>query len=462
MPISVTCTSCNKRFKGPDRLAGKTVGCPNCGARLSIPAPEEEDQPPVYDLEAEPPAAKPRPQTPAAPESEAYEPVAPPAPRRRPDPPTLPATKPAAALPPLGTNDPPFWLRHLHWALVLALVPLAVSLLYPESPMDEEELLKETLAQEPEAFPAVARLLQSKGEEATLDDLLAVLPGQKFVGAWLPRNTLMHWAFGLGAALLFLTFLLLLSAQRTAEPHHLLGIGLFTATVGIVFLLLVQTLAEWAQGRVIVGRSIIVLFFYILQFIGFSYRAAMDPQNGFLLSFLGFTLGVGFCEEVCKALPLLWHYRHPNEQTWRGAFLWGLASGAGFGIAEGIMYSGSFYNGIHGPGIYVVRFVSCVALHAVWTGSVAITLHQKQGLIQGEMSWYEYIPPLFLIVGVPMVLHGLYDTLLKKEMNALALGVAVLSFAYLAFQISRLGGADAEAAREEMLRQYRRRRAGLS
>ena len=57
------------------------------------------------------------------------------------------------------------------------------------------------------------------------------------------------------------------------------------------------------------------------------------------MSFLGFTAGVGFCEEVCKAIPLLVYYREPNKQTWRGAFLWGLASGVGFGVAEGIMTS---------------------------------------------------------------------------------------------------------------------------
>jgi hypothetical protein len=57
-----------------------------------------------------------------------------------------------------------------------------------------------------------------------------------------------------------------------------------------------------------------------------------------------------------------------------------------------------------------------------------------------------------------MVLHGLYDTLLKKEMNALALAVAVVSFLYLAYQISRLRGVDDQAAHEDMLREYQRRR----
>lgn len=78
------------------------------------------------------------------------------------------------------------------------------------------------------------------------------------------------------------------------------------------------------------------------------------------------------------------------------------------------------------------------------------------------MSWYDYIPHLVVIVGVPMVLHGLYDTLLKKEMQAGALAVAVCSFLFLAFQISRLHGADDEEAKAAMLREYKRRRAALS
>jgi RsiW-degrading membrane proteinase PrsW (M82 family) len=206
------------------------------------------------------------------------------------------------------------------------------------------------------------------------------------------------------------------------------------------------------------GRSIVVILFYIVKLIGYSYRAALDPENGFFLSFLGFTFGVGFCEEVCKALPLLWHYRRPTDLAWRGAFLWGLASGAGFGISEGITYASDYYNGITGSEIYYVRFISCVALHALWTGSVAITLYNRQELLQKEMPWYEYIAPVFLIVAVPMVLHGLYDTLLKKELNGAALGVAVVSFLFLAFQLSRLHGVDDEAANKALLEEYARRR----
>ena len=65
------------------------------------------------------------------------------------------------------------------------------------------------------------------------------------------------------------------------------------------------------------------------------------------------------------------------------------------------------------------------------------------------------------VVAVPMVLHGFYDTLLKKDLNAQALAVAVASFVWLAFQISRLRGADDKTAQADMLREYQRRRKAI-
>ena len=63
----------------------------------------------------------------------------------------------------------------------------------------------------------------------------------------------------------------------------------------------------------------------------------------------------------------------------------GLASGVGFGVSEGITYCGDHYNGIHGIGIYVIRFLSCVSLHALWAGSVAILIYRNRDYL--EYSW---------------------------------------------------------------------------
>jgi RsiW-degrading membrane proteinase PrsW (M82 family) len=453
MPISVICDGCGKRLKAKDSLAGKTVACPVCGTKLLIGSADDAAAAMLLD---DVPAQEPETATSDEPVSRriAADDRPPPAPER-------PKPKPAPAvyaLPPLTTNDPPVWLRHLHWLLVLALIPLAVSLLLPRE--DTAKRWDDTLAQLP--IETVLRvdqaMLEVKEGKASEDKVFALLPDRKLRGALLSYGTWAHWLFTLGATVLFFAFLVALSLEGTAAPNHLLFIGLFTATIGILFLLIVQFIAAFTQGMIIIPRSIVGIFLCILQLIGFSYRAAADPSNGFLLSFIGYTAGVGLCEELCKAAPLFFKYREPNDQSWKGAFLWGIASGAGFGLAEGVTYASDFYNGVSGADAYFVRNLSCVALHAVWTGSAAITLHRKQHLFQGEMAWYDFLVRTLVVIYVPMILHGLYDTLLKKEMSGLALVVAVASFGYLAFQISRLRGGDDRVATEEMLREYQRRR----
>ena len=39
MPIQVACGKCQKRYKAPDRLAGKRLKCPNCSSAIAVPAP---------------------------------------------------------------------------------------------------------------------------------------------------------------------------------------------------------------------------------------------------------------------------------------------------------------------------------------------------------------------------------------------------------------------------------------
>ena len=82
--------------------------------------------------------------------------------------------------------------------------------------------------------------------------------------------------------------------------------------------------------------------------------------------------GPKIIEEACKIVPLFVLYQYKKSITWRTAVMWGLASGVGFGVNEGILYSETFYNGITPAMQYVVRFVSCVALHAIWSASAGV------------------------------------------------------------------------------------------
>ena len=108
------------------------------------------------------------------------------------------------------------------------------------------------------------------------------------------------------------------------------------------------------------------------------------------------------------------------------------------------MYSSRYYNGIAPVEMYVVRFVSCAALHAIWTASVGITMWRRQETIQGDMDWTSYVQAILQILAVPMVLHGLYDTLLKKDFDLWATAVGVATFAWFVFQVELARGTDAE------------------
>src|SRR5947208_14459711 len=59
MPLSGSCPACGKRHKAPDRLAGRTVSCLNCGQSFPIPAADLEDAAATLLDEDEPAAPAP-------------------------------------------------------------------------------------------------------------------------------------------------------------------------------------------------------------------------------------------------------------------------------------------------------------------------------------------------------------------------------------------------------------------
>ena len=310
------------------------------------------------------------------------------------------------------------------------------------------------------ADPANAdKLAKAMDLEPTLDEIFAPLPGERLSGAFLARSSIAHWFMAAAATIAYMAFFMFLAADGSAKPREVLAVGLFTSTIGVGFLLVVQFVATALQGYLPIGFNIVTLIIYLLKLIALSYNAAADPENGFFASFVGFTLGVGLCEELVKSIPLFWFRDTMRGPAWRGLFIWGMASGAGFGIAEGIIYSSTYYNGISGPGIYLVRFLSCVALHAIWSGSVAVFLYERRDSFDQCDFWYQWIQPTLIVLAVPAVLHGLYDTCLKKDFNGTALVVALASFGYLAFLFRRLQVDDDVASDQAVQRALARRRA---
>lgn len=309
---------------------------------------------------------------------------------------------------------------YFYWVLLLALAPLLMFFLQPELP-DGYQRLERVL----EAHPDLKRKLENPQEDEyfSLEDLLKSLPGERLDDlAYLPRSSQLHWIFAGLATAGFFALTCLLFTNDMSQRKDLLLVGLFTGTLGVVLLLGVKSL----------------LGIHFLDALMLS-----NTKSNIFVRLIGYTLSAGLFEELFKAVPLLWRYRQKSTLDWRGACLWGMASGVGFGVSEGIVYSSLRYNGIAPPDLYWVRFVSCVALHAVWSASVGITLSKYHRyirggldeLVHGEVEWHEVVFPVLRVLAIPMFLHGLYDTLIERETYALGLLVALLSFARLGWQI---------------------------
>jgi hypothetical protein len=72
---------------------------------------------------------------------------------------------------------------------------------------------------------------------------------------------------------------------------------------------------------------------------------------------------------------------------------------------------------------------------------VAIVMNRNQDYIDGDgFEWGEAGNFILHYLAIAMVLHGLYDTLLKKDYEFAALSVAVASFAWLAWLVRRERG----------------------
>ena len=136
-------------------------------------------------------------------------------------------------------------------------------------------------------------------------------------------------------------------------------------------------------------------------------------------------IGIGVPEELTKAaaLFLLWRLAVPAAP--RTMLFYGLISGLGFGIREGILYqTGGNVEAAGGDlALYyllnVLRLTSLPFLHAIWTGIAGYFIgfaraypHRRAGL-------------LVIAIGLPAILHGCYDAI------GGSIGIAVAVFSVL-------------------------------
>ncbi|MDF5732814.1 MAG: PrsW family glutamic-type intramembrane protease [Rhizonema sp. PD38] len=182
---------------------------------------------------------------------------------------------------------------------------------------------------------------------------------------------------------------------------------LFTSFVGIPLLLVVQTVPP------------------------FSILYTVAHDEGLIPRIVGFVLGVGVLEELCKAMPVYLFLLRPGKlKDPLTAAFYGSVSGLGFAIAEGVNYSFRYaidlVAGQSNFGLYIlsntIRFVSLPLNHAIWAGIVGYFL----GLAAINPS--RQGPIIFIGIAICAVLHGLYDTF-----SGGLIGLVIIAFSILLF-----------------------------
>jgi RsiW-degrading membrane proteinase PrsW (M82 family) len=258
-----------------------------------------------------------------------------------------------------------------------------------------------------------------------------------------------HWLFAVISAAIFLTVARFLFGGRRVSFAVLVGSMVFTATAGMALLFAVQYVAEESLNETWSGSFSWVLIHFLLNGIAYSYRTAEQDGGSFAILLLGYICGVGLCEETTKLIPLLFRMRDALVKSASEARVIGFVSGAGFGVAEGILYSERSYNGHSTAGIYAIRFLSCVAMHGLSTAVAAGLLFswnfQKEfdQKITRNLAW-RIFGKYSLIIFPAMLLHALYDVFSVKGMFDGALCCELVLMAILAFQIDRESSFDGE------------------
>jgi RsiW-degrading membrane proteinase PrsW (M82 family)/DNA-directed RNA polymerase subunit RPC12/RpoP len=430
VPIRFYCSNCGQKIKAQDDMPGMKIACPTCRDRQTVPKPsgtrKSSERKDILNLKL----------------------------AERFDPNDFNNSVPTGyqgphqALAPDDLSEP---LNEVvkqrttrgsfYFLFILGLIPLVMVILSEE----DESVIKriergiENELSGDKRSKAKKSLEAARKGQASLDDVISHFPNKKLKTAWLPRDTDMHYYIAVVAAAGFIFFICTCLPKGFSRVPILLIIGSFTGIIGTGILLIIQSISMTGWGLILAGPYAIIIFM-----IGIAYRLLLNPDINFVIALASYTFGVGLLEEVIKAIPIFVIFMGRSRMRWHECCAVGMATGAGFGISEGVVYSSSMYNGLAEMQMYLVRFISCVMLHAIWSASSALFLHRFQKLTHGNLTLMKALYRMLILISIPMVLHGLYDTFLTKQMEGMALAVALLSFGWLVLMVETARDKDGD------------------
>jgi len=238
-----------------------------------------------------------------------------------------------------------------------------------------------------------------------------IIPGSVFSWKEIKKDTRLLWLALLGLAPAFLISFFSASPFITfyvISLYFSIIWGLFffyffktpqiktKTTIALFFILQVVVFVVWDILRLPAWSGIDLLY-------------SFTKSSNVLLRLTGFVLAVGVLEEAVKAVPLLLILLRAKEPYIpQSMVFYGLMSGIAFGVFEGVQYqmtvnveldySSAFF-------MNVARLTSLPFLHAVWAGMAGYFLSFAHLYPKYRMSLY------FLAIGIPAVIHGVYDVL---------------------------------------------------
>lgn len=226
----------------------------------------------------------------------------------------------------------------------------------------------------------------------------------------------------------------------------------FTMTLGLVFLLFFQSVADHAlhSGRWNYGRA--TGYWLVLKFIGWAYNAVQE--GNFFTRIVGYIFGVGLCEEFTKLLPLFFYVFRESKLAeekrlgYRQFLLVGFFSGLGFGIGEALsMYAP--WSGEISTDSNILRWFACVPSHAIYTVLDAAFLWYLKPTIQNEKNDHMKLVWCALATVVAAVVHGIYNSFAALPMLGLIFdALAIALMCWVVVLVPRLMNQTIEAHRE--------------
>lgn len=207
----------------------------------------------------------------------------------------------------------------------------------------------------------------------------------------------------------------------------------------------IASLCFFATGLISIS---LLLLMYRVWPLSALFQWIHASSNSFFLQWLGYVVGVGVPEELCKALVLLFVVKRFAPIPPQAMLFYGLMAGLGLGIYEGISYqtSHNFRFAIDAAGyrdrttfaaeyylLNLIRLTTLPFLHAIWTGMAGYFIgfagqfpKRKRGL-------------LIVAIGVPALLHGSYNAF-----GSAALGLVIALVSVLALNLYLAKSVDFE------------------